>query len=304
VSAALPVTRQRDSDLAARVLEMVFMARGVDRELERLTFAGTIRGFRPARRAIWAMIGAGLALEPADVLFGTSRDWPAALGRGVAVATLMRQAFGKEGDPGLGRSLPGGLHDATRNVLLSDGSASAHVLHATGFGTAAQLMGGPGVAVALFGAGAFQSGDVHAAFSQAPLRAARTIYVARGPQGGEDGLAEAADAWGLAYVRVDGDQGGAVHDAVKAARSAALQGRGPTLVDARHGQGELVNQDVLVLQQAGRLSSEAERATEAEVRAAVWAARQSAERASIPRPDTLFDHRLAADEDEAEEELP
>ncbi|TNF38624.1 MAG: hypothetical protein EP329_00035, partial [Deltaproteobacteria bacterium] len=113
MSAALTSPGQRDSDLAARVLETVFMARGVDRELERLAFAGVaaLRGFRPARRAVWAMVGVGLALSPEDTLFGTSRDWPAALGRGVPVATLMRQVLGRSGDPGLGRSLPGGLND-------------------------------------------------------------------------------------------------------------------------------------------------------------------------------------------------
>lgn len=298
MTAALPTPARDATDLTARLVELAFLARAVDAELERLALAGKLRGFRPAHRAVWPMVATGLALGPEDQLFGTSRDWPAALGRGVSAATLMRQMFAKDGDPSLGRSLPGGLHDAVRKIILSDGSAAAHILHAVGFGVAAQLRRGPGVAVALFGAGAFASGDVHAAFSLAPLRAARVVFVVRGPRGDEPGFDAAAEAWGLRLVPVDGDHGAAVFEAVSRARVRALAGEGPTLIDARHQDSPRVPEDLLVLQRAGRLSSEAERATEAEIRATVWAARKSAEAASAPGPDTLFAHRLAADGDD------
>ena len=292
--------------LPARIVELAFLARAIEQEFERLTQAGTLRLFAPARRAIWAQVAASLALAPGDALFGTRRDWPSALGRGVTPDTLARQLLARDGDPGHARSLPGALQDAAHGVALSDGPPASHLLHATGFGLAARLDRGPGgrVALALCGAGAFGAGDLHAAFSLAPLRAAHTIFLLRGPHGGEAGFAESERAWGLRRVEVDGEHGAAVFAAVAEARARALDGGGPTLIDARHGEAEVVPGDVLTLQAAGRLSSEAERALGAEVRASLWAARQAAEAAPSPTPEALTHHVRAPEPGAPDAEEP
>lgn len=293
-----PANALAATDLPARIVELVFLARALDDELDRLRLAGRVPGFRAARGAAWAMVGAGLALEPGDMLFGTARDWPAALARGVSATALALQVFGRAGDPGLGRTGPGALHSLSPRVALSDGAPAAHLVHAAGFGLAAAKRREPVVALALFGAAAIAASDTHAALSLAPAHDARAVFVARGPMGDEPPLAEMAGGWGLPVITVDGGHGGAVARAVAEARARAVAGGGPTLIDARRGgAGASLNDappDVLALQAAGRLSSEAERAAKAEVRATVWAARKAAEAAPRPAREGMLEGLFAA----------
>jgi len=297
VSAVVPIEPPPALSLQSRIVETHFAARALEGVLEGLWRAGRVRLFQPARRAAVASVAATLALEPEDQVFGTARDWPAALARGVTFEALALQVFGKAGDPGLGRTLPGAVHDAGRRLALSDSGPAAHLLHAAGFGLGAALRGDDVVALAFFGSAALAQSDAHAAFNLAPVRRARAVFVARGPRATDLDLEAGADAWGMPVITVDGDHGAAVHRAVRRARQRALAGDGPTLVDARHGEADPIPWDVLALQRAGSLSAESERALEAEIRLALGAARRAAESAGHQDPESLRSHLLASVED-------
>ncbi|MCB9736554.1 MAG: hypothetical protein H6745_28595 [Deltaproteobacteria bacterium] len=291
MSAVLPLETGPSLEVEARIVEGVALASAVEAHLANLAEAGHIGLFPPAGRARVAMTAAALATEPGDMLFGTARDWVAALARGVTVDDLFLQMFARASASGGGRTLPGAVQDPARGVVLSAGAPAAHLLHAAGFGHAAALRGGDErVAIGLFGSAVAFSQDAHRAFTLAGVAGARVVFVARGADGGVGSLHRAAEGWGLRVVTVDGDDGGAVFRAVQRARDRALAGKGPTLVDARHGDAPAVPHDALVLQRAGRLSSEAERAVDAEIRAAIMTARSAADGAAAPGPETLPEH--------------
>lgn len=290
MSAVFPLETGPSLEIEARIVEGVALALAVEAHLDNLAEANAIGLFPAAGRARVAMTAAALALGPEDMLFGTARDWVAALARGVTVDALFLQVFARAEATGGGRTLPGAVQDAARRVVLSAGPPAAHLLHAAGFGHAAALRGGERVALAYFGSAVALAQDAHRAFTLAGASGARTVFVARGAIGDTGSLERAAEGWGLRVAAVDGDDGGAVFRAVQRARDRALAGKGPTLVDARHGDGEPVPHDALVLQRAGRLSAEAERAVDAEIRAAILSARSHAEQAAAPGAETLAAH--------------
>ncbi|PIE18734.1 MAG: hypothetical protein CSA66_04020 [Proteobacteria bacterium] len=293
MSAPLPVGEVPDEGLIAKIVEATIVVRAVEAALARLSASGRVGPVQGPGRAARAMIAAAHALGPRDVIFGTPRDWPAAFVRGVDVKALMLQAAARAGSLNLGRTLPGALDDGARGVTLSASTPAAHLLHAVGFGTAARVRRDDRVALALFGVGGFSYGDAHAAFSAAPVHRAHTVFVARGPLGDDPSLAEVAAAAALWVEVVDADDGAALYAAVAAARARAIGGEGPTLVDARYRPGAPRALDVGRLQRAGRLSSEAERAIDAEIRASLWRGRSAMERAGAPPIDTLEDHLRA-----------
>lgn len=263
----------------ARIVGLLREARALEELLERLADAGHIGTTRPAGDARAAMIGAALALEPGDFVFGTARDLPAALARGASLELVLRQAYAVSGDPALGRGLPGALQDASLGVRLTDGGPANHLVHASGFGHASAIRRAPRVALALFGSAAQAQGDVHAALGFAAVYKAQTIFVARGPIEDELWLDAIGDAWGIRAVRVTGDDAGAVYAAVSDARRRAISGEGPTVIDARL-DGPARPVDEARFRDQGVQDAAAVAAVAADIRARLGAARQAAEAAA------------------------
>jgi len=275
--------------VTAELMRLRLLSEGLDELLGRLATGGVIGGVKPAGAARMGMLGVGLAMRDGDVLFGTRRDLSAALGRGLSPEAVLQQALGREGDPALGRGMPGAIQSAERGVVLTDGNVASHAMHAAGFGHAARARGGATVAVALFGSAAQANGELHGAFNFAAVYKAQTVFVARGLLAGELPYAEAEDAWGLPVVDVDGHDGLAVHDAVQAARAQALSGGGPTLIDARVEHAALVPVDAARLQLDGGWSADVQSAVRAEVQESIRAARAAAEAAAAIPDETMFE---------------
>ncbi len=268
-------------------------ARELERHLLRLSRAGRIGPVLPAGDARVAMIGAARATEPQDLLLGTARDLPAALVRGARFELVHRQAFGTPGDPALGRATPGALVSAALGVALSASTASAHLLHAVGFGMAARAQRADRVALALLGTAAQRQGDLHAAFNLAPLRRAHVVFVARGPLAGDVPLDEAAAAWGLRAVRVAGDDGLAVYRAAREARARAVAGEGPTVIEARL-EGPAEPRDARALEALGGWSAEVARELPMRIAQALVAGQRAAEVAGTPALASLTEHVFAS----------
>lgn len=276
----------------ARIVGLLREARALEELLERLADAGRIGTTRPAGDGRIAMIGAALALEDGDLLFGTARDLPAALARGASLDLVLRQAFAVNGDPALGRGLPGALQDAALGLRLSDGGPANHLVHAAGFGHASAIRRAPRVALALFGSAAQAQGDLHAALGFAAVYKAQVIFVARGPIQDELWLDPIGDAWGIRALRVPGDDAGAVYAAVSDARRRAISGDGPTVIDARlAGPARPVDEERF--RDQGVQDAAAVNAVAADIRARLSAARAAAE-AAAPIPEASLTREVFA----------
>ncbi|MDP6947084.1 MAG: thiamine pyrophosphate-dependent enzyme, partial [Myxococcota bacterium] len=157
---ALAVDASQGHDLSEEIVRLGVLSEALDALLERLERMGLTVDVKSAGRGRVAMMASGLAMMDGDVLFGTRRDLPSALARGLSPVRALEQALGRQGDPALGRGMPGAIQDRGLGVVLTDGNVASHVMHAAGFGHAARLRGEQRAALALFGSAAQASGEL------------------------------------------------------------------------------------------------------------------------------------------------
>ena len=267
----------------------LMLTEALDALLERWVASGRIPVAKTAGLGRPALVGAGCALGPDDMLFGTRRDLSLAVARGLPLEEVLAQVLSKEGDAALGRALPGGLKSAASRVILADGNAASHTMHAAGFGHAARLKGSSAVALAVFGSAAQASGELHGALNFAAVYGAQTLFLCRGHLGDEVTFEEAKDAWGIPVLSVSGHDALAVYEAVRSARADTLSGLGPVLIDARVGAKDTEHPDAARIQSSGAWSTEVQTKVRSEIAALISSARASAEAANPISETTMLE---------------
>lgn len=264
---------------------------------------------------------AALAARPNDWVFPGAREWGAALVRGMPLVNYMHHAFGSRSDATKGHSPPDHPPARAWRVAPASGVAGAHVPQAVGAAWAAKIKKDDVAAVAIFGEAATSSGDFHNAVNFAGVFKPAVVFVCRND--GRERFAstrERAIAYGVASATVDGSDALAVLTVVRAALARAAAGKGPTLIEAithpiaagspalarvpetAWAQGGLellsLGQEphadpiaVLrrVLEREKLAESGADEAIAKDVRAAIDAAVNDAERAGPPATSTIFD---------------
>ena len=178
-------------------------------------------------------IGAMLALRATDWFFPTYRDCVSMVTRGidpVETLTLLRGDWHCGYDPKAWRTAPQCTPLATQAP------------HATGLAMAARLAGDDTVALAFCGDGATSEGDFHEALNFAAVYQAPAIFFVQNNQYAISvplarqtraaALAHKAVGYGMAGVRVDGNDVLAVRHVVAEAAARARAGDGPTLIEA------------------------------------------------------------------------
>jgi pyruvate dehydrogenase E1 component alpha subunit len=118
---------------------------------------------------------------------------------------------------------------------------AAHLPHAVGVAWGMKLQGEPSVAACYFGDGASSEGDFHESLNLAGVVKAPVIFVCQNNQWAISTplskqtagvIAERAAGYGVAGVRVDGNDPLAVFQVTADARARAVAGEGPTLIEA------------------------------------------------------------------------
>ncbi len=172
------------------------------------------------------------ALAPQDTLATTHRGHGHVIARGMALDLFFKELLGRAGGKCGGRS--GSMHvaDMSLGILGANGIVGAGMPLALGSAIAHQTMQTGGVSVAFFGDGAMAEGALHETLNMAALWALPMLFVCENNGWSEFSpterqfkgtLAALADAFGLAYRSVDGNDVEAVfavaRDAVAHARS-------------------------------------------------------------------------------------
>ena len=321
-----PAFRGALSDALALYRHMVTLrlvsARMVDlQRSEKIAFHASCLG----EEAVIA--AAALAARPNDWVFPGAREWGAALVRGLPLANYMHHAFGSRSDATKGHSPPDHPPARAYRVAPASGVAGAHVPQAVGAAWAAKIKKDDVATVAIFGEAATSSGDFHNAVNFAGVFKPAVVFVCRND--GRERFAstrERAIAYGVASATVDGSDALAVLTVVRAALARAAGGKGATLIEAitrpiaagspalarvpegawARGGLELLSlghdpQDPhgphadpivrlrRVLEREKLAESGADEAIAKEVRAAIDAAVDDAERAGPPATSTIFD---------------
>ena len=121
-------------------------------------------------------------------------------------------------------------------------SLATQIPHAVGLAWGMTLQDEPGVVTVFFGDGSSSEGDFHEAANLAGVLKAPVILLCVNnqwaistplhQQTAAETLADRAIGYGMPGVRVDGNDAAAMFDAVDEARQRALDGGGPTLIEA------------------------------------------------------------------------
>ncbi|MCP5025572.1 MAG: pyruvate dehydrogenase (acetyl-transferring) E1 component subunit alpha [Actinomycetia bacterium] len=128
------------------------------------------------------------------------------------------------------------------NVLPPQISLATQIPHAVGLAWGLKLQGLPGCALTFFGDGSASEGDFYEAGNLAGVQQVPVIFLCvnnqwaistpMSRQTAAESIAAKAEAFGFPGISVDGTDPVAVYEAVSAARSRAVRGEGPSLIEA------------------------------------------------------------------------
>ncbi len=185
--------------------------------------------------------GAAFAMAPEDRLCILHRDLAAHLIRGVTPTRIFSQYMGRAG--GVTRGRDGNVHFGDRELgcvgmvsMLPD-----MMLVATGMAMAFKLRGERRCALTWFGDGSTSRGDFHEAMNWAGVQKLPVVFVLENNQYAYStpldkqfavDPVQRATAYGFTGLTVDGNDCEAMFDATREARTRALEGHGPTLIEA------------------------------------------------------------------------
>jgi pyruvate dehydrogenase E1 component alpha subunit len=225
----LPITLDEMKALYADMVE----ARTYDSKSIAMQRQGRLATYAPFRGQEAAQIGAAAALESDDWVAGTYRDAALNWRAGYPWELLI---LGRTGDE-RGGEVPAGV-----NILPPSITVGGHMIHAVGLAWAEKLSGGNRIALTSFGDGATSEGDFHEAMNFAAVFQTPTVFFCQNngfaisyptaEQTRSESIAVKADAYGMAGIRVDGNDVVAVLVAVGEAAALARSGNGPSLIEA------------------------------------------------------------------------
>ncbi|HEY8168016.1 MAG TPA: thiamine pyrophosphate-dependent dehydrogenase E1 component subunit alpha [Candidatus Limnocylindrales bacterium] len=291
---------------------------------QELFFEGLVRGtthLGTGQEAIAA--GFAAAQRPDDYTFCTYRGHNHTLARGVPMAPIFAELFGRA--TGLNGGKGGSMHltSVEHGAMGSYAIVGAHLPIAVGAAWSAQYRESGQVAVCFFGDGTTNIGAFHEALNLAVVWQAPVIFVCENNQymeytaigevtAVEHPAADRASAYGLEGIVVDGNDMDAVHAVAMTAVARARDGQGPSLIEAmtyRHGGHsradpakyrpeaevqEWLARDPLPRARAALLDGGADEAAlaaiEADVDAQVAAAEAEARAAPEPTAEVLVTH--------------
>ena len=239
----------------ARLYETMSLIREFEERLKRLVERGVPVGavhYYTGQEAVAA--GVCAALEADDWIASTHRGHGHCIAKGVDVAPMMAELFGKA--TGTNRGKGGSMHvtDVSKGMLGVNPIVGAGVAHAVGAGLSAKVRKTRQVAVAFFGDGAANIGTVHESMNMASIWRLPVIFVCENNGYAQatpaeytlsvKDVADRAAAYSMPGAVVDGQDAVAVWEAAATAVARARRGDGPTLLECKtyryygHHQGD------------------------------------------------------------------
>lgn len=187
-------------------------------------------------------MGSAAALEPSDLVFGQYREAGVLLWRGFTLDQFMNQCYGNDLDLGKGRQMPVHYGSKDLNFVTISSPLATQMPQAAGAAYAFKLQKKSNVVICYFGEGAASEGDAHAALNFAAVLDCPIIFFCRNngyaistptkDQYRGDGIASRGPGYGMATLRVDGNDPFAVYNATSAARQLCLSQNRPVLIEA------------------------------------------------------------------------
>jgi acetoin:2,6-dichlorophenolindophenol oxidoreductase subunit alpha len=249
-TARAPAQPALDPTIRLEIYRLMVECRAFEQRAQELFFEGLVRGTTHlgiGQEAVAA--GFAAAMRTDDYTFGTYRGHNHLLARGVPMAPMFAELFGRA--TGLLGGKGGSMHltSVDHGAMGSYAIVGAHLPIALGAAWSAQYRKSGQVAVCFFGDGATNIGAFHEALNMAAVWKAPVIFVCENNQYMEytpigavtavaNPAADRAAAYGLPSILIDGNDPDVVYQTARTAIEQARSGGGPSLVEAltyRHG---------------------------------------------------------------------
>jgi len=187
-------------------------------------------------------VAAQTALDRDDMHFPTYRQQGLLISRGYPLTEMMCQIYSNRGDKLKGRQLPIMYSDKAHGFFSISGNLATQFPQAVGWAMGSAIKGDSRIAMGWVGDGATAEGDFHSAMTFAAVYNAPVILAVvnnqwaissfSGIAGAERAtFAQRAVGYGIAGLRVDGNDALAVYSAVKWAAERARSNLGATLIE-------------------------------------------------------------------------
>ena len=229
-------------DMLRRMLRNMALLRAFDERMFRAQRQGKTSFYMKATGEEAVAIAAAQALDADDMCFPSYRQQGLLIARGYPLVEMMNQIYSNTGDKLQGKQLPIMYSAKDFGFFSISGNLTTQYPQAVGWAMASAAKGDTRIAATWCGEGSTAEGDFHSACTFASVYRAPVIFNVVNNQwaissfsgfAGAESTTFAARAigYGIAGLRVDGNDALAVYAATLGAAERARTNAGPTLIE-------------------------------------------------------------------------
>ncbi|MFM2301124.1 MAG: hypothetical protein RLZZ84_860 [Pseudomonadota bacterium] len=231
-----------DPETLRRMLRVMALTRAFDDRMYRGQRQGKTSFYMKCTGEEATSVAAAFALADDDMVFPSYRQQGILIARGYPIVEMVNQIYSNRADKLKGRQLPIMYSSREHCFFTISGNLATQYPQAAGWAMASAIKGDSRIAASWVGEGSSSEGDFHAALTFAAVYNAPVVFNVVNNQwaissfsgfaGAERAtFAARAVGYGVAGLRVDGNDPLAVYAAVRWAANRARANGGPTLIE-------------------------------------------------------------------------
>ncbi|MGV3511928.1 MAG: 3-methyl-2-oxobutanoate dehydrogenase (2-methylpropanoyl-transferring) subunit alpha [Novosphingobium sp.] len=231
-----------DADTLRRMLRAMALTRAFDDRMYRGQRQGKTSFYMKCTGEEATSVAPAMALASDDMVFPSYRQQGILISRGYPIVDMINQIYSNRADKLKGRQLPIMYSAREASFFTISGNLATQYPQAVGWAMASAIKGDTRIAATWIGEGSTAEGDFHSAMTFATVYNAPVIFNVVNNQwaissfsgfAGAERTTFAARAvgYGMAGLRVDGNDPLAVYAATKWAADRARSNAGPTLIE-------------------------------------------------------------------------
>ena len=231
-----------DAETLRRMLRVMALTRAFDDRMYRGQRQGKTSFYMKCTGEEATSVASAFALADDDMVFPSYRQQGILIARGYPIVDMINQIYSNRADKLKGRQLPIMYSSREHNFFTISGNLATQYPQAAGWAMASAIKGDSRIASAWVGEGSSAEGDFHAAMTFATVYNAPVVFNVVNNQwaissfsgfaGAERAtFASRAVGYGMAGLRVDGNDPLAVYAAARWAANRARANMGPTLIE-------------------------------------------------------------------------
>jgi len=237
-----PWNPRLDPETLRRMLRLMALVRAFDDRMYRGQRQGKTSFYMKCTGEEATSVAPAMALAADDMVFPSYRQQGVLITRGYPLVEMINQIYSNRADKLKGRQLPIMYSSREHSFFTISGNLATQLPQAVGWAMASAIKGDTRIAAGWVGEGSSAEGDFHAAMTFAAVYNAPVVLNVVNNQwaissfsgfAGAERTTFAARAigYGIAGLRVDGNDPLAVYAATRWAANRARAGMGPTLIE-------------------------------------------------------------------------